>query len=117
MRARDYVPAPFRPAIRAVFRALRGVTPRLLDVCHKLANAGQSALPPPGLRTVGAGDFHAAGVHNVRNIKQLTTLDGKHVLEIGCGSGRNAIVLTSYEVQYHGFDIYRPYITWCTEHI
>lgn len=104
---------PLRQAKRGLWRRAA----RVLDLCHHLANRGQSALPPPSLRTVGAGDFHRVGSINVRNLKQFSSLDGKRVLEIGCGSGRNALALTSYDVEYDGFDIYRPYVDWCATHV
>lgn len=70
---------PLRQAKRGLWRRAA----RVLDLCHHLANRGQSALPPPSLRTVGAGDFHRVGSINVRNLKQFSSLDGKRVLEIG----------------------------------
>jgi SAM-dependent methyltransferase len=87
------------------------------DACHAIANRGQSALPPPSLRTVGGGDFHRVGAHNVRCIRKFTALDTKRILEIGCGSGRNALALLTYDVTYHGIDIYKPYISWCVDNI
>jgi len=92
---------------------LRHARLRSLDLFHNLASGSQSALPPPSLRTVGGGDFLAVGANNVRNLKRLTALDGKALLEIGCGSGRNALALTTYDVRYCGVDIYKPYIDWC----
>jgi SAM-dependent methyltransferase len=100
--------------LRTAFAALRA---RLLDFCHALANYDQPSIPPPSLRTVGGGDFHRLGAHNVRNMKQFAELDGKTILEIGCGSGRNALALATYDVEYHGFDIFAPYIKWCRTHI
>ena len=74
-------------------------------------------IPPPSLRTVGTGDFYCIGAMNVRYIKQFASLEGKRILEVGCGSGRNALALTTYNVEYHGFDIFKPYIRWCEENI
>lgn len=105
------------PVLRVVKTRLRRLVYGAADALHHVANNGQSALPPPGLRTVGGGDFHAVGAGNVLNLKRLTDIDGKTVLEIGCGVGRNALALTTYRIQYHGIDIYKPYIDWCTAHI
>jgi SAM-dependent methyltransferase len=98
-------------------KAVKQLLFKAQDVCHAIANRGQSALPPPSLRTIGGGDFHFVGANNVRRIKKFTTLDSKRVLEIGCGSGRNALALLTYDVTYQGMDIYRPYISWCTDNI
>jgi SAM-dependent methyltransferase len=87
------------------------------DACHRIANSGQTALPPPSLRTVGGGNFYYVGTMNVRYIRHFASLDGKRILEVGCGSGRNALALTTYDVEYHGFDIFKPYIDWCRAHI
>lgn len=114
MRAPRWVPDKCRPVLRKAKRAGLYV----LTLFHYLANGRQIALPPPGLRAgVGSGDFHVTGAFNVRNIKRFTPVDGKNVLEIGCGSGRNALALTSYDIRYRGFDIHRPYVIWCAEHI
>src|SRR3954462_10798404 len=102
---------------RIAKRALWRQASRVLDLCHHLANRGESALPPPSLRTIGGGDFHTIGSLNVRHLKEFTSLEGKRVLEVGCGCGRNALALTSYDVQYDGFDIHRPYIDWCGAHV
>lgn len=112
---------PMPTRLRAIRNALgktkRTVVRGLADVAHNLVNAQESALPPPSLRTVGGGDFSSVGVHNVRYLRKFTELDGKNILEIGCGSGRNALALRSYDVSYYGFDIFEPYISWCSSHI
>lgn len=101
--------SPKKAVKRLVFTAL--------DACHAIANRRESALPPPSLRTIGGGDFHWVGAHNVRCIRKFTTLDSKRILEIGCGSGRNALALVTYDVIYHGIDIHKPYISWCIDNI
>lgn len=102
---------------RRIWGRATGVRDRILDFFHNVPNRGQSALPPPSLRMVGGGDFHQTGALNVRNIKQFTTLDGKRILEIGCGSGRNALALATYDVAYDGIDVFKPFIDWCNAHI
>jgi len=96
---------------------LKRIKDHFLDICHALANGDQSAIPPPTLRYVGDRDFHFVGSSNVRNIRKFCELDGKRVLEIGCGSGRNALAMTSFEVNYVGFDIHAPFISWCDKHV
>lgn len=106
----------FRRVVRPRHFAKR-MRDHLLDVCHWLANGDQSAIPPPTLRYVGDRDFHFVGSNNVRNIRKFCELDGKRVLEIGCGSGRNALAMTSFDVEYVGFDIHAPFISWAEKHI
>lgn len=111
---RRVLPRWLRRALRTAFELSRDAAE---DICHRIANRGQTALPPPSLRTIGGGDFYAVGVWNVRNIRQFSALDGKRILEVGCGCGRNALALTTYSVEYHGFDIFKPYIDWCQDNI
>lgn len=96
---------------------LKRIKDHFLDICHAMANGGQSAIPPPTLRYVGDRDFHFVGSSNVRNIRKFCALDGKKVLEIGCGSGRNALAMTAFDVDYVGFDIHAPFISWCEKHV
>jgi SAM-dependent methyltransferase len=102
---------------RRIWHRIRRGRDVFLDVLHNAVNRDESALPPPSMRTVGGGDFHLVGTLNVRNIKQFTSLEGKRILEVGCGCGRNALALSTYDVAYEGLDIFSPFIAWCQRHI
>lgn len=74
--------------------------------------------PPQGVGyTVGGGDFHAIGQHFRQHFIQLGGLQPHHrVLDVGCGTGRMAVPLTSYlspQGEYWGFDITLAGIEWC----
>lgn len=45
-------------------------------------------------------------------------LPGSHVLDIGCGCGRTARILTNNQnvERYTGFDVIEPYILWCNRY-
>jgi len=78
--------------------------------------------PPQGAGyTVGGGDFHKIGQHFRQHFIQLGGLQPQHkVLDVGCGTGRMAVPLTSYlnaQGEYWGFDITSAGITWCQTHI
>lgn len=59
-------------------------------------------------------DWHIAQVQRYIGIN-----DTDHVIEIGCGIGRDAIPLTKLLERGHyiGTDVIRPSIQWCTENI
>ncbi len=74
--------------------------------------------PPQGAGyTVGGGDFHAIGEHFRQHFIVLGGLQPHHrVLDVGCGTGRMAVPLTSYlnhQGEYWGFDITQAGIEWC----
>ena len=80
-------------------------------------------LPPPRLREHVGGDgaFEAIGNRFLNHFKTYGGLQPyDSVLDVGCGSGRMAIPLTTYlnnDARYEGFDISRDCIAWCKEHI
>lgn len=79
-------------------------------------------LPPPHfILDVGGGDFHKIGEHIVDMFKNETTLQPtSRVLDIGSGCGRVAVPLTRFlspRTIYHGVDIVRPMVEWCTQNI
>lgn len=78
--------------------------------------------PPQGTGyAVGGGDFHKIGQHFRQHFIQLGGLQPHHrVLDVGCGTGRMAVPLTSYlspQGEYWGFDVTRPGIEWCQARI
>jgi len=85
---------------------------------------GRLYLPPRRLRDVGSDsleDFIRTGHEFLEYFKEFCDLSPHEaVLEIGCGSGRIALPLTSWlreEGSYTGVDIVRPSIEWCQQNI
>jgi SAM-dependent methyltransferase len=78
-------------------------------------------VPPRHLSFIGSGDFLQIGNEFLRYFKELADLQPNHrVLDVGCGIGRMAVLLTNYlssEGSYAGFDIVPHGITWCKEQI
>ncbi len=68
-----------------------------------------------------AESWEAIGLHHLRDYQRLTPIaPAHHVLEIGCGVGRDAMQLArllSAEGRYTGIDITPPSIAWCKRHI
>ena len=97
-----------------------GYLARLADFAHR-AVRGELHLPPWWLRDVGGADFEAAGHEFLRLFIQLGNLQpDERILEIGCGSGRMALPLTSYVSQagsFVGMDITQESIAWCQRNI
>jgi SAM-dependent methyltransferase len=91
------------------------------------ANGGSPGelLPPEELRDwVGGGGapaYKAVGVQFLGYLVELCGLQPDDaVLDVGCGSGRIAVPLSSYlnrKGRYAGFDVSREAIAWCTENI
>jgi len=77
-------------------------------------------VPPRRLSRVSAGDFLAVGEEVLRQLKVLGGLSADaDVLDVGSGSGRVAIPLTSYldGGSYAGFDVGADVIAWCQQAI
>ncbi len=82
---------------------------------------GELHFPPWWLRDVGGSDFGATGQEFLNLFIQIGNLQpDERILEIGCGSGRMAITLTSHLSRagsYTGVDITRQSIVWCQRNI
>ncbi|HDD24078.1 MAG TPA: class I SAM-dependent methyltransferase [Chloroflexi bacterium] len=105
------VPLDFRPNLWVVLK----------DFIQRAIN-GELHLPPWWLRDIGgAEDFEAVGQEFLTLFVQLAQLKpDEQVLEIGCGSGRMALPLTTFlrpPGSYTGTDIVAPFIAWCQKHI
>jgi SAM-dependent methyltransferase len=78
-------------------------------------------VPPPELQAYVGGGFRETGREFLGYFREFCGLQANgRVLDVGCGSGRMALPLTSYlsaEGRYEGFDISREAIGWCAENI
>ncbi|MBK9248764.1 MAG: class I SAM-dependent methyltransferase [Ignavibacteria bacterium] len=102
-------------------RLLRRIVYFPLDFYNSLLQKKNIISPPIGKIYVGAGDFERQGLLFFEYFTTYGNLKPTHhVLDIGCGIGRMAIPLTSYITppgSYHGFDIVKDGIDWCTDNI
>ncbi len=85
---------------------------------------GKLYLPPKKLRDVGGddlADFERTGYEFLQYFKDFIKLSPDAViLEIGCGSGRLALPLTTYlssQGKYTGVEIIAPSVRWCSRNI
>jgi SAM-dependent methyltransferase len=75
-------------------------------------------MPPESLHNIGAGDYVLVG----NELLGLMVCEARmqpedRILDIGCGTGRVARVLTNYLTSgsYDGIDIVKPSIEWCQD--
>jgi SAM-dependent methyltransferase len=78
--------------------------------------------PPPEISGgVGPGDYWAVGETTAELVRELAHLRrSDRILDIGCGAGRIAWPLSlrlGRRGRYVGFDIVRPYVEWCRDHL
>ena len=113
------------PVLRA-YRGLRSTTRSRYDAfIDRQANriTGKGWLPPLGLRRLVGElrDFEQIGAQQGVLLKLLAGLQqDERLLDIGCGCGRVTLPLVGYlrpPGGYVGFDIHRPMIDWCQQHI
>lgn len=84
-------------------------------------DSSREVLPPKSLQNFVGGVYKEVGTEFVHYLVELCGLrPGDSVLDVGCGSGRMALPLTSYlsgEGHYAGFDISAKAIAWCKKNI
>jgi ubiquinone/menaquinone biosynthesis C-methylase UbiE len=80
-----------------------------------------SMVPPKSMIFIGDGDYEQIGQDFKKYFIDLADLQpNNRVLDVGCGSGRMAVPLTSYlsqEGEYWGFDIVPMGVNWCQSRI
>jgi ubiquinone/menaquinone biosynthesis C-methylase UbiE len=90
-----------------------------MDVFDFLAGRRDPLVPPRGLWFVGGGGFRDNQFLN-SFVKHCDLQPYHHVLDVGCGIGKQAVPLTQYlgpEGTYEGFDIVEEGIHWCQREI
>jgi SAM-dependent methyltransferase len=105
-----------KATLRATVDFISGGT---LDLLDTLTGRRKPLTPPRrlwGLVTARSDDFHASGA-NLRRFLVGRGLQRHHsVLDVGCGIGRLALVLTDFlepPGRYDGFDVMPVGIRWC----
>jgi len=99
-------------------RAQTSLRLRALDLADRLTGRRDRLTPPRRMsQYVGHGDFATVGGEFLALIRTHAGLiDTERVLDVGCGIGRMARVLTSVlkpPGSYDGFDVTRSGIEWC----
>jgi SAM-dependent methyltransferase len=102
----------------------------IADYFIKKNHPDWSKLPPASLRMrIGVGNkilrnhqqFIDSGNGIIEELSGKGYLDpGSHVLELGCGCGRNAIAFSNYLIKggtYKGQDVDLEMISWCQENL
>jgi SAM-dependent methyltransferase len=102
-------------------RAASSLKLRLADTADLLCGRRDRFTPPRRLDFVGNSSFQATGEEFLLHFRELADLAPcDRVLDIGCGIGRMARVLTRElkppSGSYDGFDVVRNGVTWCQRH-
>ena len=88
-----------------------------LDTIDFVAGRSDALSAPRSMMCVGGGNFKKIGEEFFRYFTELCELSpSARVLDVGCGTGRMAVVLADYlnkGARYEGFDIVPEAISWC----
>jgi SAM-dependent methyltransferase len=93
-----------------------------VDLADRLTGRHDPGLPPKSQIFTGMPlDFAASATSTLETISSITDMNpSSHVLEVGCGIGRFAIVMPDFldaNGGYEGLDIVPEGIEWCKQHI
>ena len=104
--------------VEEVRRYANGVGIRVMDGVDVITSREDPALPPRRLRHLaGGGDYEGLADHLTALARDLGGLSPTaRVLDVGSGTGRVALGLTSYlepGSSYEGIEIVRPAVRWC----
>jgi SAM-dependent methyltransferase len=117
LQLRRYLPASLHERMARTYRFIKGTPsePSIPQIPNHLLT------PPPELKFVGDGDFHAVGNEFLALFTRLADLQPSHrVLDVGCGVGRMAVPLLDFlspEGCYEGFDVVPGAVDWCRQNI
>jgi SAM-dependent methyltransferase len=109
------IPRPVRWALRTAY-----LMPA--ELIERAGGRRRDLVPPRTKMFVGSvEDFESSGRLLVEHLDTLAGLTpSSAVLDVGCGIGRLAVVLTRHlgpDGRYEGLDVVRTGIDWCTENI
>ena len=91
-----------------------------VDAYETVTGQKPPLVPPRGMRYNATKTYlEVAKVGLAEVIETCNLQPHHHVLDVGCGSGSVAVPLLKYLQQgtYDGFDIVRPWISWCQKNI
>lgn len=96
-----------------------------IDFMDKITGKSHKYVPPRGYIYTGSpasGEkYYHQGQHQIRLMQNYINLNSKNsVLDIGCGVGRSAMVLTELldkNSRYEGFDVVKKGVDWCNKKI
>jgi ubiquinone/menaquinone biosynthesis C-methylase UbiE len=120
------IPEPAKNVVRSIRTFVRPVLDRSSDVFDG-ATRKREMIPPRSMIFVGNGayksiaEYKSIGVEFLELFKKYGGLKPEHrVLDVGCGTGRMAVPLTTYlskETEYEGFDIAKNGSVWAEQNI
>ncbi|MNK22275.1 hypothetical protein D3C87_405490 [compost metagenome] len=113
------------PLVRKLFYALpvnlRYTARRVLYFPTDLFRDKTELVPPKGMIFTGRGDYKRGGQSTFLHFKKYGNITPEScILDIGSGIGRMAVPFTTFlneNGKYHGFDIVKQGVDWCTKNI
>lgn len=120
---RQHLYLPLKHVVRKLYyrRAVRRLVFLPEEIFRSVIGGRDPMVPPKWMIFTGPGDFMEVGRGLLRILVDVGGLKpDEHLLDVGCGVGRMAIVLTGYlgpQGSYEGFDVVREGIEWCQANI
>ena len=91
------IPPPMKRALRPMWRMVRPVLYKLVDLFDSIRGGRNPLVPPRSMIFVGDGDYEKAGNEFFVYFREFGKLKpSDKVLDVGCGIGRMSLPLTTY---------------------